>query len=147
MIIALYIAAAVIMAVGSLYSPGETGTFANFWQARSSCHRAFCSISISPMFRCLCLGQVLSKHLRSAVAGPSSISSSSCSVSILASSGSQRLETDAIPCTQAVIVLHGSPAATRLLGQSRLLPALYSRDRLASRAGGTSVAGGTNRLW
>ena len=81
-------------------SPGETGTFANFWQARSSCHRAFCSISISPMFRCLCWGQVLSKHLRSAVAAPSSISSSSCSVSILASSGSQRLETDAIPCTQ-----------------------------------------------
>jgi hypothetical protein len=30
------------------------------------------------------------------VAAPSSISSSSCSVSILASSGSQRLETDAI---------------------------------------------------
>src|SRR5258708_23539527 len=105
----------------------------------SSCHRALCSICISPMFRCLCWGQVLSKHLRSAVAAPSSISSSSRPVSILASSGSQRLETDAIP--QAVIVLHVSPAATRLLGESRLLPALYSRDRLVSSAGGTSVAG------
>jgi hypothetical protein len=53
----------------------------------------FCSISISPMFRCLCWGQLLSKHPRSVVAAPSSISSSSCSVSILASSGSRRLET------------------------------------------------------
>lgn len=53
MIIALNIVAAVIMAVGSLFSLGITGIFANFWQARSSCHRAFCSISISPMFRCL----------------------------------------------------------------------------------------------
>ena len=52
MIIALNIVAAVIMAVGSLFSLGITGIFANFWQARSSCHRAFCSISISPMFRC-----------------------------------------------------------------------------------------------
>ena len=52
------------------------------------------------MFRCPCWGQVLSKHLRSAVAAPSSISSSSCFVSILASSGGQRLETDAITCTQ-----------------------------------------------
>jgi hypothetical protein len=41
-------------------SPGETETFANFWQARSSCHPGLCSISISPMFRCLCWGQVLS---------------------------------------------------------------------------------------
>ena len=77
--------------------------------------------SISPMFRCLCWGQVLSKHLRLAVAAPSSISSSSCFVSILASSGSQRLETDAIPCAQAVIV-------PLLLGsRSRLLPVLHSR--------------------
>jgi hypothetical protein len=95
MIIALYLAAAVIMAVGSLISPGETGTFANFWQARFSCHRVFYSISISPTFRCLCWRQVLSKHLRSAVPAPSSISSSSCSVSTLASLGSQTLETDA----------------------------------------------------
>ena len=46
----------------------KTGTFANFWQARSSCHRALCSTFISPMFPCLCWGLVLSKHLRSAVA-------------------------------------------------------------------------------
>jgi hypothetical protein len=36
----------------------KQGTFANFWQAHSSCHRAFCSISISPMFQCLRWGQV-----------------------------------------------------------------------------------------
>ena len=92
MIIALYIAAAVIMAVGSLYFAWRNRDFRKFLAGGSSCHRAFCSISISPMFRCLCWGQVLSKHLRSAVAAPSSISSSSCSVSILASSASQRLE-------------------------------------------------------
>src|SRR5262249_35696329 len=45
------------------------------------------------MFRCLFWGQALSKHLRSAVAAPSPISCSSCSVSILVLSGSQRFET------------------------------------------------------
>src|SRR5262245_56168538 len=44
------------------------------------------------MFQCLCWGQVLSKHLRSAAADPSCISSSSCSVSILASLVSQKSE-------------------------------------------------------
>jgi hypothetical protein len=116
--IALYIAAALIMAVGSLYFAWRNRVFRKFLAGA-----AFCSISISPIFRCLCWGQVLAKHIRSAVAAPSSISSSSCSVSILASSGSQRFETDAIPYTQAVVVLHGSPAATRVLGGSRLRPA------------------------
>ena len=92
MIIALYIVAAVVMAVGSLFSLGITGIFANFWQARSSCHRAFCSISISPMFRCLFWGQVLSKHPGSAVAVQSAISFSCCSVSISASSGKPKAQ-------------------------------------------------------
>src|SRR5262245_59909510 len=48
------------------------------------------------MFRSPCWGQVLSKHLRLAVAAPLAILFSSCSVSILASSGSQRHETDAM---------------------------------------------------
>jgi hypothetical protein len=39
------------------------------------------------------------------VAAPSSISSSSCSVSILASSGSQRLETDAIHVRKRLLFL------------------------------------------
>src|SRR5262249_19576494 len=45
------------------------------------------------MFRCLFWGQALSNHLRSAVAVPSPISCSSCSVSILVLSGSKRFET------------------------------------------------------
>ena len=44
-----------------------------------------------------CWGQILSKHLRSMVVAPSSISSCSYSVSILGSSGSQRRETAATP--------------------------------------------------
>jgi hypothetical protein len=83
MIIALYIAAAVIMAVGSLYFAWRSIDFRKFLAGRSSYHQAFCSISISPMFRCLCWAQVLSRRLRSAVAAPSSISSSSCLASIL----------------------------------------------------------------
>src|SRR5262245_39924871 len=94
MTIALYAAAAVIMAVGSLYFAWRNRDFRKFLAGASSYHRVFCSISISPMFRCLCWGPVLSKHLRLAVADPSSISSSSCFVSILASSGSQRLKTN-----------------------------------------------------
>jgi hypothetical protein len=77
---------------GASISLGEAGTFANFWQAHSLCHRALCSISILPTFRCLCWGRLLSKHLRSAVSAPSSISSSSWSVSILASLGSRGLK-------------------------------------------------------
>jgi hypothetical protein len=76
MIIALYIAAAVIMAVGSLYFAWRSIDFRKFLAGRSS-------YSISPMFRCLCWAQVLSRRLRSAVAAPSSISSSSCLASIL----------------------------------------------------------------
>src|SRR5262249_22803068 len=72
------------------------GSFANFLQAHSLCRRASCSIFISPMFRCPYWGQVLLKHLRLAVAVPSFISFSSCSVSILASSGNQKHETDAM---------------------------------------------------
>jgi len=102
MIIALYIAAAVIMAVGSLYFAWRNRDFRKFLAGAFFVSGAFYSISISPMFRFLCWGQVWSKHLRSAGAARSSISSSSCSVSSLASSGSQRLETDAIPCTQTI---------------------------------------------
>src|SRR5215470_19003611 len=89
MIIALYIGAAVVMALGSLYFAGRSR---DFRRAHSSYHREFCSISISPTFQSLCWVQVLSKHLRSALAAPLSISSFSCSVSILVSSGSQRVD-------------------------------------------------------
>jgi hypothetical protein len=75
-------AAGVIAAVGSIYFAWRNREFRKFLAGRSSCHRVFCSISISPMFRCRCCGRVLSKHLRSAAAAPSSISSSSCSASI-----------------------------------------------------------------
>src|SRR5262249_32323676 len=81
MIIALYIVAAVIMAIGSLYFAWRNRNFRKFLAGAFFVSSGFCSISISPMYRCLCWGQVLSKHLRSAVAVPSSISSSSCSVS------------------------------------------------------------------
>jgi hypothetical protein len=50
--IALYEAAAITWLPGTFILPGETGTFANFWRANSSYHRA---------------------NLRSAVAAPSSI--------------------------------------------------------------------------
>jgi hypothetical protein len=75
-------AAGVIAAVGSIYFAWRNREFRKFLAGRSSCHRVFCSIPISPMFRCRCWGRVLSKHLRSAAAAPSSISSSSCSASI-----------------------------------------------------------------
>ena len=44
MIIALHSCSYQSWLSGASTSPGETETFANFWQARSSCHRAFCSI-------------------------------------------------------------------------------------------------------
>jgi hypothetical protein len=90
MVIALHIAAAAIMAVGSLFLAWQNRDFRKF--LTSSYHRVCCSTSISQLFRCLCRGQVSSKHLKSAVAALSFISSSSCSASILASSGNQRLE-------------------------------------------------------
>ena len=74
-------------------SRGEAETFGNFWQAPSSCLQAFCSICILPMFQYLCWGRVLSKHRRLVVVAPSCISYSFWSVSFLASSASQRLET------------------------------------------------------
>jgi hypothetical protein len=47
MIIALYIAAALIMVVGSLYMTWRSRDFfASFWQARSAYHPALCSIFI-----------------------------------------------------------------------------------------------------
>jgi cyanate permease len=60
MIIAIYLAAAVIMAVGSLYFAWRSRDFRKFLAACSLCHLALCSISISPMFRCLCWGPILS---------------------------------------------------------------------------------------
>jgi hypothetical protein len=97
MIIALYIAAAVIDAVGSLYFAWRYRDFRKFLAG------AFFVSSGNLFYFYLAdvsvpLLGTLSKHLRSAVAAPSSISYFSCSVSILASSGSQRLEMDAIPC-------------------------------------------------
>jgi ADP-ribose diphosphatase len=48
MIIVAYIAAAVIMAVGSIYFAWRNRDFRNFSPVRSSCPRAFCFISILP---------------------------------------------------------------------------------------------------
>jgi hypothetical protein len=87
MIIALYIVAAVIMAVGSFYIACQNREFRKFLAGAFFVSSGIFTISISPMFQCLYWEQILSKHLRSAVAAPSFISSSSCFVSILASSG------------------------------------------------------------
>src|ERR1700731_143453 len=82
MIIALYIAAAVIMAVGSLYFAWRNRDFRKFLAG------AFLGSSGILFYLYLAdvsvplLGTSLLKHLRSAVVAPSSISSSSCSVSI-----------------------------------------------------------------
>ena len=92
MILAIYIAAAVIMAVGSLYFAWRSRNFRKFLAGAFFVSSAFYSISISPMFRCLCWRRVLSKRPRSVLAAPSFISFSSCSVSILASSGDERLK-------------------------------------------------------
>ena len=92
MILAIYIAAAVIMAVGSLYFAWRSRNFRKFLAGAFFVSSAFYSISISPMFRCLCWGRVLSKRPRSVLAAPSFISFSSCSVSNLASSGDERLK-------------------------------------------------------
>jgi hypothetical protein len=95
MILALYIAAAVIMAVGSLYFAWQNRNFRKFLAGAFFVSSGILFYLYPPMFRCLCWGRVLSKHPRSALAAPSSISSSSCSVSILASSVGQRLKTKA----------------------------------------------------
>jgi hypothetical protein len=89
MIIALYIAAAVIMAVGSLYFAWRSRDFHKFLAGAffvSSGILFYLYLADVPV---PLLGRVLSKHPRSAVPAPSSISSSSCSVHIMASSGSQ----------------------------------------------------------
>jgi len=74
MILAIYIAAAVIMAVGSLYFAWRSRNFRKFLAGAFFVSSAFYSISISPMFRCLCWGRVLSKRPRSVLAAPSFIS-------------------------------------------------------------------------
>jgi hypothetical protein len=113
MIIALYIAAAVIMVVGSLYFAWRNTDFRKFLAG------AF-FVSSGIMFY-LYLADVSVPLLGTSFVETPQISggrsiiipSSSCSVSILASSGSQRLETDAIHVTQAVIALHGFRTHTR----------------------------------
>jgi len=94
MIIALYIAAAVMMGVGSLYFAWRNRDFRKFLAGAFFVSSGIMFYLYLADVSVPLLGLVLSKHLRSAVAAPSSIPSSSCSVSILASSGSQRLETD-----------------------------------------------------
>src|SRR5262249_22439519 len=89
----------------------------------SLCHRAPCSIFTSRMFRCPCWARVLSKHLRLAVAVPSSISSSSCSVSILASSGSQRHETGPYVRFGSKADIRSAPAHVRFTPKSGLCSA------------------------
>src|SRR5262249_4333297 len=92
MTIALYVAAAVIMAVGSLYFAWRNRDFRKFLAGAFFVSSGILFYLYLADVSVLCWEQVLSKHLRSAVADPSSISSSSCFVSILASSGSQRLK-------------------------------------------------------
>jgi hypothetical protein len=86
MIIALYVAVAVIVAVGSLYFAWRNRDFRKFLAGAFFVSSGILFyLYLADVSVPLCWGQVLSKHLRSAVAAPSSISSSSCSVSILAS--------------------------------------------------------------
>jgi cytochrome bd-type quinol oxidase subunit 2 len=87
MIIALYIVAAVVMAVGSLYFAWQNREFRKFLAGAFFVSSGILFYLYLAMFQCLCWGQILSKHLRLAVADRSSISSSSCSLCILASSG------------------------------------------------------------
>ena len=94
MIIALYVGAAVIMAVGSLDFAWRNTDFRKFLAGAFFVSSGIYFYLYLADVSVPLLGKVLSKHLRSAVAAPSSISSSSCSVSILASSGSQCLEND-----------------------------------------------------
>ncbi|MCL2384748.1 MAG: hypothetical protein FWC84_02845, partial [Alphaproteobacteria bacterium] len=93
MIIAFYIAAAFVMAGGSIYFAWRNRDFRKFLAgAFFVCRPPLYFISIYPMFRCLFWGQIFLRSQRSALHARSSISSSSCSVSILALSGGQRLK-------------------------------------------------------
>jgi hypothetical protein len=97
MIIALYIAAAVIMAVGSLYFARRNRDFRKFLAGAFFVSSGILFYLYLADVSVPLLGTSFVETLRSALPAPSSISSSSSSVSILASLGSQRLETDAIP--------------------------------------------------
>ena len=92
MIIALYIVAAVIMAVGSLYLAWQNREFRKFLAGAFFVSSGILFYLYLADVSVPLLGQILSKHRRLAVAAPSSISSSFRSVSILASSGSPRFE-------------------------------------------------------
>src|SRR6516165_467267 len=109
MIIALYIAAAVIMAVGSLYFAWRNRDFRKFlagafFVSSGVLYYLYLADVSVPL-----LGTSFVETPQISGGAPSSTSSSFCSVSILASSGGQTLETDAIPCTHWV-VLHRSAA-------------------------------------
>jgi hypothetical protein len=86
MIIAFYTAAAIIMAVGSLYFAWRNRDFRKFLAGAFFVSSGILFYLYLADVSVPLLGTGLSRHLRSAVAAPSSISCSSCSVSILASS-------------------------------------------------------------
>src|SRR5271155_1012946 len=93
MIVALYIAVAVIMAGGSLYFAWRNRDFRKFLAGAFFVSSGILFISISPMCRCLCWERASSKHPGSVAFDPLSISCSSWCVSILALSESQGPET------------------------------------------------------
>ena len=95
MVIALYIAAAIIMAVGSLYFAWRNRDFRKFLAGAFFVSSGIMFYLYLADVSVPLLGTGFVETLRSAVAAPSSIASSSCSVSILALSGNQRLEMDA----------------------------------------------------
>src|SRR5215469_15222695 len=92
MIIALYIAAAVIMAAGSLYFAWRNRDFRKFLAGAFFVSSGILFYLYLAGVSVPLLGTGFVERLRSAVVAPSSISSYSCFVSISASSGGQRLK-------------------------------------------------------
>ena len=88
MIIALYIVAGVTLAVGSLYFAWHNRDFRKFLAGAFFVSSGILFYLYLVDVSVPLLGTSFVEHRRSVVVDPSSISSSSCSVCILASSGS-----------------------------------------------------------